>query len=170
MLWIQGRERTRLSYMGTDVGNNDPFGMLFDLHKGVCKVGTDSGSGTGFLCKFSVQGRRDRVHGIITNSYTLDVRDLANPFVMTFDIIKGGKKTPYEKTINPKDHFRFSCAVLEVTFVHFREDEVSDLKSKGRIFLELAGRDVGREKRGGGADHAGAGWDEDPIYQRWVHS
>ena len=125
------------AYMGTDVGNNDPFGTLFDLHKGVCKVGTDSGSGTGFLCKFFVQGRRDRVHGIITNSYTLDVRDLANPFVMTFDIIKGGKKTPYEKTINPKDHFRFSCAVLDVTFVHFHEDEVSDLKSKGRIFLEL---------------------------------
>lgn len=123
--------------MGTNVGNTDPFGTLFDLHKGVCRVGNDSGSGAGFLCKFSVQGRRDRVHGLITNSYTQDVRDLANPFAMTFDIISGGKKTPYEKNINPSNHFRFSCAILDVTFVHFHEDEVSDLKSKGRLFLEL---------------------------------
>lgn len=123
--------------MGTDVGSRDPFGTLFDLHKGVCKVGTDSGSGTGFLCKFSIEGRPEKVYGLITNSYTLDVRDLANPFTMTFDIYRGGEKTVYEKKINPRDHFRFSCAVLDATFVNFHEDEVRSLKIDRRLFLEL---------------------------------
>lgn len=124
-------------YMGTDVGNKDPFGTLFELHKGVCKVGTDAGSGTGFLCKIVIPGRRDKLYGVITNSYTLDVRDLANPFTMTFDIFTGGKKTIFEKKINPRDRFRFSCAVLDTTFVHLLDDEVRNLKSNGRLFLEL---------------------------------
>ena len=123
--------------MGTDVGNKDPFGTLFDLHKGVCKVGTDAGSGTGFLCKVSLQGRQNKLYGVITNSYTLDVRDLANPFTMTFDIYSGGSKTVFEKKVNPRERFRFSCAVLDTTFVHMLDDEVCELKSKGRLFLEL---------------------------------
>ena len=123
--------------MGTDVGNKDPFSTLFDLQKGVCKVGTESGTGIGFLCKFSIAGRPEKLYGLITNSYTLDVRDLANPFTMTFDIFKGGDKRVYEKKINPRDRFRFSCAVLDTTFVHFNEDEVRSLKSDGRFFLEL---------------------------------
>lgn len=123
--------------MGTDVGNKDPFGTLFDLHKGVCKIGTEAGSGTGFLCKIIVGGSQDKLYGIITNSYTLDVRDLANPFTMTFDIFSGGKKTVFEKKINPRDHFRFSCAVLDTTFVNFHDDEVRNLQSNGRLFLEL---------------------------------
>lgn len=132
-----GSKREEEAYMGTDVGNKDPFGTLFDLHKGICKVGTDSGSGTGFLCKLIIPGRDEKVYGVITNSYTLDVRDLANPFKMTFDIIQGGKKKIYEKTINPHDRFRFSCAVLDTTFVNFIADEVRSLKSDGRLFLEL---------------------------------
>lgn len=123
--------------MGTDVGNKDPFGTLFELHKGVCTVGTDSGSGTGFLCKFSLEGRQEKVYGLITNSYTLDVRDLANPFTMHFDIYRGGKKTNFEQKINPVDRFRFSCAVLDTTFVNFSDEEVRTLKRDGRHFLEL---------------------------------
>lgn len=119
--------------MGADMHGNNPFGTLFDLHKGVCTVGTDSGSGTSFLCKFSVEGRRDKVYGLLTNSYTLDVRDLANPFTMHF----GGKKTTFEKKITPRDHFRFSCAVFDATFVNFYDEEVRSLKADGRLFLEL---------------------------------
>lgn len=123
--------------MGTDVGSRDPFGTLFELHKGVCTVGTESGSGTGFLCKFCIEGRHDKVYGLITNSYTLDVRDLANPFTMHFDIFRGGKKTAFDKQINPGDRFRFSCAVLDTTFVNFSDEEVRSLKRDGRFFLEL---------------------------------
>lgn len=123
--------------MGTDVGNKDPFGTLFELQKGICTVGTDSGSGTGFLCKFCIQGRREKVYGLITNSYTLDVRDLANPFNMHFDILRGGKKITFEQKINPGDRFRFSCAVLDTTFVNFSDEEVRTLKKEGRYFLEL---------------------------------
>lgn len=123
--------------MGTDVGNKDPFSTLFDLQKGVCKVGTDSGTGTGFLCKFSVEGCQDKFYGLITNSYTLDVRDLANPFTMTFEAFRGGKKETFEKQIDPRNHFRFSCAILDTTFVHFHDDEVSNLKAGRRFFLEL---------------------------------
>jgi hypothetical protein len=123
--------------MGTNTGENSPFGTLFELHKGVCSVGTDSGSGTGFLCKFSVEGRKDKVYGLLTNSYTLDVRDLANPFTMHFDIFRGGKKTSYEKKINPSDHFRFSCAVLDATFMNLHDEEVQSLEADGRLFLEL---------------------------------
>lgn len=124
-------------YMGTNVGNKDHFGSLFNLHKGICKIGTDSGSGIGFLCKFSVPEKEGEVLGVITNSYTLDVRDLANPFTMTFDIYRGGKKTVLEMQINPRDRFRFSCAVLDTTFVCLTEDEIRDLKSSRRLFLEL---------------------------------
>lgn len=123
--------------MGTDVGNKDPFGTLFDLHQGVCRVGTGSGSGIGFLCKITIEGRQEKLYGLITNSYTLDVRDLANPFTMAFDIYRRGEKSVYEKKINPRDHFRFSCAVLDTTFVNFDDDEVRNLKSSGRIFLAL---------------------------------
>ena len=130
------KQRTQEPYMGTNMEDN-PFSTLFDLQKGVCIVGTDSGSGTGFLCKFSIQGRRDKVYGLITNSYTLDVRDLANPFTMHFDIFRGGKKTAFEKKINPKDRFRFSCAVLDATFVHFHDEEVRSMKEDGRLFLQL---------------------------------
>ena len=123
--------------MGTDVGSKDPFGTLFDLHKGVCKVGTESGSGTGFLCKFSVEGREGKICGLLTTSYTLDVRDLSNPFVVSFDVYRGGKKTTAEKKINPRERFRFSCAVLDTTFVHFSDREIQDMKELGRLFLDL---------------------------------
>ena len=132
-----GSKQEEEPYMGTDVGNRDPFGTLFDLHKGVCKIGSDSGSGIGFLCNFSVEGHQNNVYGLITNSYTLDVRDLSNPFTVTFNILRGGKKTTSEIKIKPSDRFRFSCAVLDVTFIHLYEHEVRNFKTDGRLFLEL---------------------------------
>lgn len=115
----------------------DPFGTLFDLHKGICKVGTGSGSGTGFLCKVSIDGRQGDVFGLITTSYTLDVRDLANPFMLAIDVFQHGKKYSIEMTINPAERFRFSCAILDTTFVHLRENEIENLKANGRRFLKL---------------------------------
>ncbi len=123
--------------MGTDVGNRDPFSTLFDLHKGICKVGTESGSGVAFFCKFSVEGRSGEIFGIITNSYSLDVRELANPFTITFDSYKGGKKEVVDVKINSNDRFRFSCAILDATFVHLKDDEVRRFQGSGRLFLKL---------------------------------
>ena len=131
--------------MGTTVNERDPFGTLFELHKGICKVGSDAGIGTGFLCKFSVAGRERDLMGFLTTSYTLDVRDLANPFTLTADVAKGGKNSTYEVTVNPTDRFRFSCAVLDTTFVQLHPNEAKELVAHGRRFLKLDTTWVGKK-------------------------
>lgn len=123
--------------MGTTVNEKDPFGTLFDLHKGICKVGSEAGSGTGFLCKFTVPDHEGDIMGFVTTSYTLDVRDLANPITITADVVRGGKSSTLEMIVNPADRFRFSCAILDTTFIHLTPNEVEDFKSCGRRFLEL---------------------------------
>jgi len=132
-------------YMGTTVNEKDSFGTLFELHKGICKVGSNAGTGTGFLCKFSVAGHEEDIMGYLTTSYTLDVRDLANPFTLTADVVRGGKSSTYEITINPTERFRFSCAVLDTTFVQLHPQEVQGLKAHGRKFLEMDTTWVGKK-------------------------
>lgn len=132
-------------YMGTSVNERDPFRTLFELHKGICKVGTGSGSGTGFLCKFSVPDHEGYIMGFVTTSYILDVRDLSNPFMLTVDVVRGGKNSTYEITIDPSDRFRFSCAVLDTTFVHLRSEEVENLQASGRQFQELDTSWIGKK-------------------------
>ena len=123
-------------YMGTSVGDSGPFGTLFDLEKGICKVGLDQGSGTGFLCSFTIDDEFKH-YGLLTNNYILSVQDLCSPFKLTFESFKGGKKTAFEWEVDPNERFRFSCPVLDATFVSCKDDEVRELKMSGRLFLEL---------------------------------
>lgn len=129
-------KQTEERYMGTSVGDSGPFSTLFELEKGMCKVGVDQGSGAGFLCTFTVDEFQH--YGLLTNNYILSVQDLCSPFKLTFESFKGGKKTAFEWEVDPSERFRFSCPVLDATFVSCKEDEVRELKTSGRLFLELS--------------------------------
>ena len=127
-------------YMGASAKDTGSFSTLFELHKGVCKVGVEQGSGFGFLCRFPLEENPEQfVHGLITNNYTLNVQELqSNDFTLTFESFVGGEKKSFQLTINPRERFRFTCPILDATFVHLKDDEIQLLKSRRRLFLTLS--------------------------------
>lgn len=127
-------------YMGTTTRDTSPFSTLFELHKGVCKVGVDQGWGFGFLCKFPLQNDTENfVYGLVTNNYTLSTNELqSNQVTLTFSISSAGEKRVFEIQIDPTKRFRFTCPIFDATFLHLSQDEVAQLKKHRRLFLTLS--------------------------------
>ncbi len=127
-------------YMGTTTRDTSPFSTLFELHKGICKVGVDQGWGFGFLCKFPLQNDSENfVYGVVTNNYTLSTNELqANQVTLSFTISSAGEKRDFEMQIDPTKRFRFTCPIFDATFLHLSRDEVAQVKKQKRLFLTLS--------------------------------
>ena len=78
------------------------FGTMFNLHNGVCKIEVNQGTGTAFLCYFTVGEFNRKIHGIVTNNYILPEEDLVNDFTLKFDAYLGGKNVNMQEVIHPQ--------------------------------------------------------------------
>lgn len=119
-----------------------PFQVLLDVSRAVCKVTIENGSGTGFLAKFATT-TGSLVHGLFTNNHVLSEGRLADgqAFRVTFGAIPAGttsKLTSVARTIMTKGAFRFTCPILDATFIKFSEEDIEVLTSSGCCFLQVA--------------------------------
>ena len=128
------------AYMGKPIGDTSPFSTLFELDKAICTVTNGQDSGVGFLCRFPLkEDPRQYVHGVLTNNYTLGITGLqSNEISLTFEFYIGREKKTISITVNPQQRFRFSCPILDATFLHLTNEEVLHLRSQKRLFLELS--------------------------------
>ena len=99
----------------------------------VCKVKNSDGTyGTGFLGKFVCNNAM--AHGLFTNNHVLTEETLADcdkPVNLDFGDI--GK----EFKLCLKDTFRFTCPLLDVTFIHINENTVTKLHDLMCEFLSV---------------------------------
>ena len=127
-------------YMGKASEETGPFSTLFELHKGICTVSCEQDSGLGFLCRFPLESDPQQyVHGLVTTNYTLGVAGLkSGELALSFDSNAGGQKRSYSLNVNPQQRFRFTCPILDATFLCLTNEEVLNLRSRKRLFLELS--------------------------------
>ena len=121
-----------------------PFKVHQDVSKAVCKIEVHQGIGTAFLAKFPVtnNGSALIISGVFTNNHVLSKEDLADgkTFRIQFDAVPVGDSTnpsPLALTVPITGKFRFTCSVLDVTFVRFEDDVIQNLLSNGCQFLEV---------------------------------
>ena len=123
--------------------NPIPFKTLVDASKAVCKVEVgDSERATGFLAKFPAPDG-SLISGIFTNNHVLSEEYLADgkTFKIQFDAVleavRGGDLSPLTLLVSTTGMFRFTCPVLDATFVRFGGQVVQYLLSSGCQFLEV---------------------------------
>ena len=116
--------------------------------KAVCKIinrTKDDYIGTGFLGHITVQIGDDTsatdFFGLFTNNHVLNYRDLrdnAQPIKIELQFNNDDPDLVYRFTIGElQNRFRFTCTLLDVTFIEFSEEEVTKVQSSGSInFLE----------------------------------
>ena len=78
-----------------------------------------------------------------TNNHVLSEGRLIDgqAFTVTFDAIPAGtssKLTSVTRTVMTKGAFRFTCSILDATFVKFTEQDIEGLISSGCCFLQVA--------------------------------
>lgn len=118
-------------------GSNVPisFKTLMDGSKAVCKVvvhaayTTSTSTATAFLAKFS-SNKGDLVCGLFTNNHVLGNPELADNCVidMVFDGIPVGdsrNSTSLCKRLHTNGLFRFTCSVLDATFIRFDQATIA---------------------------------------------
>ena len=116
---------------------NVPRSTLEKVSKGVCEVMLDNGNrGTGFLAKFT-RFNGSWLYGLFTNNHVVSEGNLADDktFTIHFDAVSDGTKLV--ETVSTTGTFRFTCPILDVTFVRFEDEDRKRLSSKGCQFLEV---------------------------------
>lgn len=118
------------------------FKTLLDVSKAVCKVKVENETGTGFLAKFATT-TGSLMHGLFTNNHVLSERRLADgqTFTIQFDAIPVGTSTNpsvFAATVTTTGLFRFTCPILDATFIHFGDEAIQFLTSGGCRFLKVA--------------------------------
>ena len=119
-----------------------PQPTLEKVSKGVCKVVLDNGQekGTGFLAKFAAFNGK-WLYGLFTNNHVVSEGNLADDktFTIQFDAVPDGADgTKFVETVSTTGTFRFTCPILDVTFVLFEDEACKRLSSKGCQFLDIA--------------------------------
>ena len=114
-----------------------PFKTLIDASKAVCKVEVGGERATGFLAKFPAPNG-SLIYGIITNNHVLSKEYLADGklFTIQFDAVLEADLFPLTLLVSTTGMFRFTCPVLDATFVRFEGQLVQDLLFCGCQFLE----------------------------------
>ena len=117
------------------------FKTLQDASKAVCKIIVDNLTGTGFLAKFAV-ANGGLIYGIFTNNHVVSENSLADgkKFIIQFDAVPVGDSTnpsPFVVEISTTGKFRFTCPILDATFVRFEGQVIENLLSYGCKFLEV---------------------------------
>ena len=106
--------------------------------KAVCKIEVDNRTGTGFLAKFPAADGSP-IHGIFTNNHVVSEQNLADGkmFTTRFDAVPV-HNAPLTQLVPTAGMFRFTCSVLDATFVRFEGELLQYLSSHGCQFLEVA--------------------------------
>jgi len=118
-----------------------PFKMLMDVSCAVCKVEVGNATGTGFLGMFATN-TGSLVRGLFTNNHVLSEHRLADDQTMAikFDGVRVGtpaNHNPFVLTINTTGLFRFTCPILDATFIKFEDQYMQCLTSGGCKFLKI---------------------------------
>ena len=130
---IQGKIYTRKSTYITEEKDLDdsPFvsiALVNTVSPSVCKIPQ---MGTAFLGKFLYHNKF--VYGLFTNNHVLNEEKLDDKeeyVILEFESPQFGKQ---EKKLSLKNTFRFTCPVLDVTFIQIDEEKQREFKN----FLEL---------------------------------
>lgn len=121
-------------------GSGDPMHVetLEKSSKAVCKIKVDNDTGTGFLAKFPATDG-SLIYGIFTNNHVVSEHNLADgkTFTTEFDTV-AVDNVPLTLDVWNNEKFRFTCSVLDVTFVRFEGELLRNLLSYGCQFLEVA--------------------------------
>lgn len=115
------------------------FETLKDASKAVCKIKVGNGTGTGFLAKFPAPDG-SLIYGIFTNNHVLSEEYLADgkTFTIQFDAVPVGENlSPLTLLVSATGMFRFTCPVLDATYVRFEGKALQYLLSSGCQFLEV---------------------------------
>ena len=103
--------------------------VITKVSASVCKV---NDNGTGFLGKFLCNN--EICHGLFTNNHVLTEEMLAdsdNHVNLNFESVKSGVR------LSLKNSFRFTCPLLDVTFIRFEEDVVKAVHELKCEFLTV---------------------------------
>lgn len=115
----------------------------------VCKITADHGKrGTAFLAKLSMADGGGS-GGVLTNNHVLSKKELADgkTFIIQFDAVLVSDSTnpsglsPLVLTVSATGKFRFTCQVLDVTFVRLNDNDIQHLLSSGCQFLDVSERE-----------------------------
>lgn len=104
--------------------------VITKVSASVCKV---NGNGTGFLGKFLCNNAI--CHGLFTNNHVLTEEMLADSDEHVNLYFESGKKKNVRLSL--KDTFRFTCPLLDVTFIHFDENVVKTVHELKCKFLTV---------------------------------
>ena len=121
----------------------------------MCKITDDHGKlkGTAFLAKFPMADSGVISGGILTNNHVLSKKDLADgkTFRIQSDTVLVSDSTnpsgsPLVLTVPATGKFRFTCPLLDVTFVRLNDDVIRHLLSSGCQFLDISEREGASEQ------------------------
>lgn len=118
-----------------------PLNILQDVSNAVCKVEVGNDTGTGFLGMFATSAG-SLVHGLFTSNHILSEHRLADDqtFEIKFDAVRVGtpaNQYPFVQTIKTTGLFRFTCPILDATFIKFEDEYMQCLTSVGCKFLKI---------------------------------
>ena len=129
-----------------------PVGILkriCDVSPGVCELTVEIGDesdkkqrhhrGTCFLGKFEVSHHHFPVFGLFTASHVLGEAEIHNPgtkVTIRYPGLEGQQLCRYDLIVQDSP-FCFTCPLLDVTFIEFREDWLPRLFKEGFNFLQV---------------------------------
>lgn len=125
------------------IGSNEPLPLelVMKVSRSVCKITVNSSTGSGFLGKLLQTRTGQYSYGLFTNNHVLNEDSLAGDCIeLTFDTFEEEQQKNISLGINVSSFFRFTCPVLDVSFIEFSKEEVTKLLSMKRNFLLISSR------------------------------
>ena len=140
LAWEQKRKSYNLAQRGVKGSHGIlSVSVIADALKSACMISMAAHTGSGFLVEF-IGGATDkavRLRGLMTNNHVLNSEDIADG--ETLDLKLLDLTVDYTVTIF-EDTFRFTCELLDVTFIAFTDDTCSELLGMGCSFAVTRNR------------------------------
>lgn len=114
--------------------------MIMKVSRAVCKLTVNNGTGSGFLGKFLQRDTGQYVFGLFTNNHVLNEESLAegNAILLSFDSFEADNVKKKTLNIDVDYLFRFTCPLLDVSFVELSKEQVDALRQLNCNFLLLS--------------------------------
>lgn len=126
------------------VGSGEPLSveLIMKVSRSVCKITMISGTGSGFLGKVLKRDTGQYSYGLFTNNHVLNEESLAggNSITLSFDSFEGEQVKNKTVRIDVDPLFRFTCPVLDVSFIELSKEVVDHLQSMKCNFLLVSAR------------------------------
>ena len=120
-------------------GSGEPLSLelIMKISRSVCKITVNSGTGSGFLGKLLQRDTGQYAYGLFTNNHVLNEDHLAagNSITLSFDTFEEKQVKSKTVEIDMGPLFRFTCPVLDASFIELSKELVDNLQSLKCNFL-----------------------------------